>query len=183
LSRTAEAETTANSSEAAVAIEELGPRTRFSLRCRPASTAALSGALVLELPDRIGERFEENDREVVCLGPDEWMILTSEAGGRSIVDALAPLRESHPHSLTDISDREVSLRLTGTDALTLLSLGCPRDLSKLVVGRAVRTVFDGVTVIVWRDEPESFRLDAWRSFMPHVRELLEISVRELRAGL
>jgi sarcosine oxidase subunit gamma len=50
-------------------------------------------------------------------------------------------------------------------------------------GRAVRTVFDGVQVVLWRDAPDAFRLDVWRSFMPHVRALLETGRRELATGL
>ena len=53
----------------------------------------------------------------------------------------------------------------------------------LAEGRAVRTVFDSATVVLWRDGPAEFRMDIWRSFAPHVRSLLAQAEAELIAGL
>ena len=52
---------------------------------------------------------------------------------------------------------------------------------RIAPGTGCRTVFDEAQVILWRDGPEAFRLDVWRSFLPHVVALLETGMRELRA--
>lgn len=164
-------------------VEDLPPAARFSLRAREASREALGAALGLALPTRIGERAEGAGREAVCLGPDEWLIVAPEAEGPAIAEALAATYESAPHAAANISDREVGFRVSGPGTLSLLAMGCPRDLAALAVGRAVRTVFDGASVVLWRDGEEEFRLDIWRSFAPHGRALLETGRAELAAGL
>ncbi|WP_370158718.1 sarcosine oxidase subunit gamma [Limimaricola soesokkakensis] len=166
-----------------VRIEELTPAARFSLRARAANVPALSKALGLELPGRVGERAEARGRVALCLGPDEWLLTAPEAARDGIVTDLAPAYAEAPHSLAEISDREISYAITGPAALELLSIACPRDLDRLVTGRAVRTVFDTAQVVLWRDGPEAFRLDVWRSFAPHVLALLETGRAEIAAGL
>ena len=70
----------------------------------------------------------------------------------------------------------------GPAAAELLTIGCPRDIDRIAPGRGCRTVMDGVTVLLWRDAPERFRLDIWRSFAPHVIALLRTGCVELAAG-
>jgi sarcosine oxidase subunit gamma len=84
-----------------------------------------------------------------------------------------------PHALVEVSDRELSFGIAGPQAAELLTLGCPRDPDSIAVGAGRRTVFDGATVILWRDGPDAFRMDVWRSFAPHVLHLLETGCREL----
>lgn len=168
---------------ASVTVEELAPIGRLSLRVRAPERAAVSAALGLDLPGRIGDRAETDEVAALCLGPDEWVLTAPEAARDRIVAELAAVYPAAPHSLTDISDREIGFRIAGPGAATLLSIGCPRDLDRLEPGRGVRTLFDSVTVVLWRDGPELFRMDAWRSFAPHVRGLLETGRSELAAGL
>jgi sarcosine oxidase subunit gamma len=47
-----------------------------------------------------------------------------------------------------------------------LASGCPLDLERFAVGRATRTVFETVEVIVWREAADRFRVFVWRSFAP-----------------
>ncbi|WP_102108662.1 sarcosine oxidase subunit gamma [Oceaniglobus roseus] len=165
------------------AIEVLPPAARFSLRARPAQAEVLGRALGLTLPGRVGERTGEAGREAMCLGPDEWVILAPEEDGAAIVQALADAYGEAPHALADISDREIRFRVSGKGTLDLMAMGCPRDVSAIAPGRGARTVFDGATVVLWRDGEEDVRLDVWRSFAPHVRDLLETGRAELAAGL
>ncbi|MFC6489287.1 sarcosine oxidase subunit gamma [Nitratireductor sp. GCM10026969] len=166
-----------------VEIEELEPVARFSLRAGTSEAAAISTALGLELPARIGDCTQAGGRTAVCLGPDEWVVIVPEEAREDVLTGTARIYPRVPHSLTDISDRERSFKISGPEAITLLSIGCPRDLEKLKPGRAVRTVFDGVQAVLWRDGPDAFRLDVWRSFAPHVHVLLEIGQAEIAAGI
>lgn len=166
---------------APVQIKELADLVRFSLRVRPEHRADMAAALAMELPQKVGDRAGFATGETLCLGPDEWLILTTEPA--ALVDAAREAYARLPHSLTEISDREITLRLTGPQVIDLLATGCPRDIEALAEGRAVRTVFDSATVVLWRDGPAEFRMDIWRSFAPHVRSLLAQAEAELIAGL
>ena len=169
--------------DALVTVEEVAPPARFSLRTQPAQRAAVSAALGLDLPETVGKRAEGRGREALCLGPDEWVVTAPEAGAGAVAADLAAVRAEAPHALTDISDREVTYAVAGPEAPTLLSIGCPRDLDRIAPGEGRRTVFDGVTVVLWRDGPDAFRMDVWRSFAPHVRALLETGRAEIALGL
>ena len=164
-----------------VLVEELAPALRLSLRVKPARRGALGQALGLDLPARVGSRAAANGVEALCLGPDEWLIVAPEG-----TDLAAPARAVYanaPHSLVDISDREITLRLSGPAVLDLLAACCPRDVGAMPVGSAARTVFDSATVVLWRDGPADFRMDIWRSFAPHVRSLVAQVRQEIAAGL
>ncbi|WP_300042700.1 sarcosine oxidase subunit gamma [uncultured Paracoccus sp.] len=166
---------------APVLIEELPATPRLSLRVRAERRASLAAALGIDLPARIGDRAAGDGREALCLGPDEWLILAADAA--PLADAAAATRAQTPHSLTEITDREITLRLSGPQVLDLLATCCPRDIAALAEGRGCRTVFDSATVTLWRDGPDRFRMDIWRSFFPHVLNLIAQAQTELKAGL
>lgn len=165
---------------ALVRVEELAPVARFSLRVRETHRATLGQALGLELPQQVGEVARAHERAALCLGPDEWLIHAPEA--EAIAAAGAGAYAQAPHALVEISDREITYAVSGPAARELLSIACPRDLDRIAVGGAVRTVFDTAQVVLWRDKRDAFRLDVWRSFAPHVRALLETGRVELDAG-
>ena len=54
---------------------------------------------------------------------------------------------------------------------------------QVVVDEAWRAAHDSATVVLWRDGPTEFRMDVWRSFLPHVRGILALAEAELKAGL
>ncbi|MGS4944036.1 sarcosine oxidase subunit gamma [Meridianimarinicoccus sp. RP-17] len=164
----------------AATVTALSPVARFSLRGRGDAVAALSAALGVELLARVGARAQAGARDVLCLGPDEWMIHAPEGDAAAIINACAGV--AAPHALVEVSDRELSYAITGPQAAELLTLGCPRDPDSIAVGEGRRTVFDGATVILWRDGRDAFRMDVWRSFAPHVTHLLATGCRELALG-
>lgn len=164
-------------------LEELPYAPRYSLRVRPENRATLAQALGLDLPEKVGHRATTGETEALCLGPDEWTLLTTEAHRAPLIAAGAGAYAAIPHSLVEISDREITLRLSGPQALTALTAGCPRDVEALPTGRAARTLFDTATVILWRDGADSFRMDVWRSFLPHVLAILAKVSTELESGL
>jgi len=169
----------ATSSAATVTL--LAPLGRFSLRLRETEAPALSKAIGADLPNRIGGRTRVGTTEVLCLGPDEWLILVTEADAPRLAEACTRIYAEAPHSLTELSDREVSVLIEGPKAVELLTLGCPRDIDRLSEGEGRRTLMDGATVVLWRDGAQSFRLDVWRSFAPHVITLLATGCTELAA--
>jgi sarcosine oxidase subunit gamma len=160
---------------AGVTIAELPPTTRISFRIAEPAAAGLG------LPATVGARTAEGNRTALCLGPDEWL-LEAEAGERdALLSTLAGV--AAPHSVVEVSDREISYALEGPAVLDLLASGCPRDLARMPVGSGARTVFDTVQIVLVREADDRFHLTVWRSFAPHVRSILDIAVRELAAGL
>ena len=164
----------------AARVSVLDGEGRLSLRVR-AGIAALGKALGLALPDRIGRRAASGKVEAIRLGPDEWTILAPADAAAGLAAACAAVYGDHPHSLVDISGREVTLSIEGPKAAELLTLGLPRDIATIAVGEGRRTLFDGATVVLWRDAEDRFRMDVWNSFADHVAHLLETGCKELAA--
>ncbi|SMX48741.1 sarcosine oxidase subunit gamma [Maliponia aquimaris] len=167
----------------AVAVKVLPPVARFNLRIAPADLAVASKAFGPTLPAKIGQGAQNGDRAAWCIGPDEWLLHAAEADQQAIVAAFDKVREKTPHSLVVISDRELTIGITGPAAADLLSVACPVDLSRIPVGGAKRTLFDYAQVVLIRDSEDAFRLEVWRSFAPHVLGLLQVATRELAIGL
>ena len=166
-----------------VSVMVLAPVARFNLRIAPADLDAASTAFGIMLPGKVGQGAAKGERAAYCLGPDEWLLHATEADQAAIVAAFTKARATTPHSLTVISDREFTIAITGPRAQELLTIGCPLDLSRMAPGTAKRTLFDSAQVVLIRDAQDAFRIEVWRSFFPHVRELLDIATRELACGL
>ena len=167
----------------AVSVTVLPPVARLNLRIAPANLEVASVAFGLPLPANIGQGMAKNGRAAWCLGPDEWLLHAPEAEQAAIVADFAKARAMTPHSLTVISDREATIAIIGPRAQELLSVACPLDLSCMVPGTAKRTLFDSAQVVLIRDADDAFRIEVWRSFFPHVSELLDIALREFACGL
>ncbi|WP_428982237.1 sarcosine oxidase subunit gamma [Oricola nitratireducens] len=131
----------------------------------------------------MGSVERKGEVEALCLGPDEWCVLAPDKRRDALIEASRAAYAKIPHAFCDVSDREVVLRLSGPEALTALTTGIARDIESMEVGSAARTAFDTATVILWRDDENSFRMDVWRSFLPHVRALLDLAQAEFAAGL
>lgn len=136
-----------------VVIRAAPAMARFSLRARTA--AEVSAVLGFEAPAKIGATAHG----VACLGPDEWMY-------RGAPDAPPPVAAGQMVAIAEISHRNTAIVVEGPRAAEVLSAGCPLDLSKFDIGRATRTVFETVEIIVEREANDRFHVEVWRSFAP-----------------
>jgi sarcosine oxidase, subunit gamma len=134
-----------------VTISVAPPMARYSLRAREAQ--ALETLLGLPVPTNIGA----TDGGIMCLGPDEWLL-------RAAAGTVLKVGSGLPFSVTDISERAICLIVEGPRAAALLMSGCPLDLEYFAVGRATRTIFETVEIIIIRDAGERFHVEVWRSF-------------------
>lgn len=171
------------SAKAPVQIDRLPLAARFTLRLTAADRAAAATALGVALPDRIGALSTSATRRALCLGPDEWQIDAGATETAEIRAAFAAIYAAHPHSLVEVTDREVTFRLSGPRAAELISVACPRDPALMPAGCGARTIFDVAQAVLIREAEDSYTLSVWNSFAPHVGELLEIANAELAAGL
>jgi sarcosine oxidase, subunit gamma len=136
-----------------VTLSLAGPMSRYSLRARDAKI--LEKAIKGKLPQKIGTTLGG----IACLGPDEWLM-------RGPVGAAAPLGEGLPIAVIDVSERSICLVLEGPLAAETLMSGCPLDLDRFAVGRATRTIYETVEIIIIRDGEDRFHIEVWHSFAP-----------------
>ncbi len=135
----------------AFAISLAPPAARFILRGDERVAAAAVGAPTAPRSVQSSER-----RAILWLGPDEWLII----GENVAAAALAGL----PHSLVDVSQRQIGLEISGSLAARALSAGCPLDLRNFAEGRATRTMLAKAEIVLWGRGPERFHVEVWRSF-------------------
>jgi len=102
------------------------------------------------------------------MGPDEFLLISPNE------ISLAASLGGIPHSLVDVSHRQLGFELVGPNCTALLSGGCPLDLDlkSFPVGMCTRTVFAKVDIVLWRKADDVFHVEVWRSFLDYTTQLL-----------
>jgi sarcosine oxidase subunit gamma len=153
---------------------------RLSLRGAPEVLAAAGVAFGLRLPDQACRAREGDGCAALWLGPDEQLLLVQQSQWPDALAALASTLSGMPHSLVDISQRQIALQIDGARAADVLSAGCPLDLhpQAFPVGMCTRTLFAKSPIVLWRTAADAFHLEVWRSFALYVQQLLHEVGRE-----
>jgi sarcosine oxidase, subunit gamma len=135
---------------------------RAVLHVRDPKAAGLNGQILRAQPYGGGHALQ--------LGPDEWLLFDCA------VPAIAA-----PHSLVNVSHRQVGLVLVGMRIQEVLSTGVALDLTQeaFPVGMATRTLFGKAEIILWRSAADAWHVEAWRSFLPYVSQFLKQAVADL----
>jgi sarcosine oxidase subunit gamma len=159
-------------------LEPLGPATRYILRGGPEVRAAAEGAFGVDIPARVCRASAKDDRAALWLGPDEWLLIASQAAS-SLGAALSAALAGRPHSLVDVSHRQTAFTVSGPHAALLLAAGCPLDLDESVfpVDMCTRTMLAKAEVVLWRTAPQVFRVEVFRSFAAYVSRYLAEAAR------
>lgn len=157
-----------------VALSTSLPVSRFSFRGRDPAIAAAGTAFGVALPRDACRAAVAGTRAALWLGPDEWLLIGSEAESSAVAKTIEQATQGLPHALVDISHRQLALSVAGGGAALVLSAGCPLDLDDAAfpVGMCTRTVFGKAEIVLWRTAPESFHVEVWRSFASYVWQLL-----------
>lgn len=136
---------------------------RFSLRVRDADG----------LPAKVLSTAPYGGGTALCLGPDEWLLLLPEG--------VAPPGLPGVHALTDIGHRNVGIVVTGPNAALLLQTGCPLDLALAAfpVGKATRTLYETVEIVLWRQADDRFHVEVWRSFASYLWDALDLAAGDI----
>jgi sarcosine oxidase subunit gamma len=155
-------------------VQSLPPATRFILRGGPAVRAAAEQALGLAIPASPCRAALDGGRAALWLGPDEWLLIAADGSAASLAGALSAALQALPHSLVDISHRQIALAVEGPAAPTLLAAGCPLDLDARAfpAGMCTRTVLGKAEIVLWRTGTEAFRIEVWRSFAGYLSAFL-----------
>jgi sarcosine oxidase subunit gamma len=159
-------------------LRSLPSACRWVLRGEEPVRIAAAEALGVALPATACRAGVSGERAALWLGPDEWLLIapqTQSGLAQRIERTLAGL----PHSLVDVSHRQVALLLEGPEAATLLASGCALDLevAAFPVRMCTRTMLAKAEVLLWRTARDSFRLEVWRSFAPYVTQFLGEAAR------
>ncbi len=160
-------------SDGCLTVLLVSERTRYSLRIKAEDLTAFNLESGLGLPERIGQSSLTEARMQLCLGPDEWLIVTQPDLDKGLGAQLKRLSDSFIFSFTDISHRNIALTVQGSEAVAAINIGCPLDLSPehFPVGKVTRTVFENAPIMLLRTGEDVFHLECWRSYGPYVTGL------------
>ncbi len=147
---------------------------RFIFQGNAAARATAGRAYGVDLPEEAGRANTSGERAALWLGPDEQLLLAPDGSQERIAAELAIALAGEPHSLVDVSDRQVAIRVDGPAARDLLASGCPLDLDPdaFPVGACARTLFGKAEVVLWRRGAQEYHLEAGRSFADYIRGCL-----------
>jgi sarcosine oxidase, subunit gamma len=171
-------------------LEPLPPAVRYVLRGGAEVRSAASAALGLELPSLPCRSAVAGARAALWLGPDEWLLIEDSpargSGAPDAGDGAAPAKALEaalatlPHSLVEVSHRQIALAVGGPHAATVLAAGCPLDLSPgaFPVGMCTRTMLAKAEIVLWRTAAERFRIEVWRSFALYLSAFLAEAARD-----
>ncbi|HXY95395.1 MAG TPA: sarcosine oxidase subunit gamma family protein [Steroidobacteraceae bacterium] len=160
-------------------VRPLPPAARWILRGGPKVRLAAEGALKLAVPSAACRAAAAGDAAALWLGPDEWLLISAERAADETTVELRAALAGLPHSLVDVSHRQVALEVSGPDAPLLLAAGCPLDLERgaFPVGMCTRTMLAKAEIVLWRTGANVFRIEVWRSFAPYVSAFLGEAAR------
>ena len=113
------------------------------------------------------------EREVLWLGPDEWLVVAAPGEADAVVAELRSSLAGGHHSLVDVSSNRVVIELAGASRLELLSSACPIDLDPRVwvEDRCAQTVF-GAAQVLLQERAGDTRLFVRPSLAHYVVDLL-----------
>ncbi len=89
---------------------------------------AVEAILGCEFPLKENRAVEVKGISVLWLGPEEWLVITSEDERRSLLENLSSAVVNEHTAVTDISDSLTVIRLSGQAARDVLEKGCSIDL-------------------------------------------------------
>lgn len=157
--------------------------TRLSVRAGPAAAAAIGTAVGVAFGETPCRASIAGQRAALWLGPDEWLLVAPADEAPALTAAAITAATDHTASIVDVSHRSVTIEVGGHRATDALNAFCALDLEEhaFPLQMCTRTVFGKAEVVLWRTGPETFRLDAARSFAPYVQACLVEAAREFAA--
>ena len=110
-------------------------------------------------------------RDVLWLGPDEWLVVAEPDDASTIARELRQELTGHHHSVLDVSANRIVFELV--DGLEALSSGCGLDLhpSRWTPGKCAQTLFGGAQVILHQRDERTTRVFVRLSFAGYFADL------------
>jgi sarcosine oxidase, subunit gamma len=127
----------------------------------------------LTLPREVNTWLADGEREVLWLGPDEWLVVGRHGTEREIADQIDRALAGTHHSVVDVSAARAVIDLDAPDRLEVLSNGCGLDLHPRSWrdGKCAQTLLARIPVIL-QERTTSTRLFVRASFSNHLVDWL-----------
>jgi sarcosine oxidase, subunit gamma len=126
--------------------------------------ATASAALGCVLPQAPGAGIAHDQRAVLCLATDEWVVV-SEANAGDLVVLLRQALAGQCVALVDVSCATATVSVGGTNAPALLRKVCSVDLARQSARACWETRLGPYAVLIHRRRaPETFDLHVGRSY-------------------
>jgi sarcosine oxidase subunit gamma len=155
---------------------------RFSVRLALEAHDQAAQCFGCPLPVKIGGMSVEAERIALCLGPDEWFLMAPSSEGGAIAKRFGTDMGA-PHSLVDVSHREVGIEVRGPAANLALRAICALDLDSMPASSCTRTILDKAQVVLLKLARDHYRIEVWPSFADHVWGLLAEVSREIALNI
>lgn len=128
---------------------------------------------VLGFPTEPNTWTPAGDRDVLWLGPDEWLVVADPGGAGAIAGELERSLADVHRSVVDVSANRAVLELSGASRHDHLSSACPIDLHPRSWGdrRCAQSVF-GAAQVLLQERQGTTRLFVRPSFAGYVVDLL-----------
>jgi sarcosine oxidase, subunit gamma len=168
--------TVSAASGAELSIRELPFVSQINLRANPNDAGLmqqLESALGFALPLVPNTAASREDRRVLWLGPDEWLVVGPDGQQEELEQALR--NGLNGGSIVDVSANRTLLEIRGPKARELLAHGVPIDLDvrSFGPGRCAQTLLAKAQVIIERRGDEvAFHIYIRTSFAGYVAEWL-----------
>ena len=157
-----------------VQLRALAATARLVIRAGSAAATALGLGLGVLLPTVPNRSVIARDRAALWLGPDEWLVIAPD-NAAGLAEQARRAAGDHPVSVVDVSQRSVTLEISGNRAAWCLNAFCALDLDlqAFPVGMCTRTLLNKAEILLWRITPDFFHVDVPRSVVPYVWACLE----------
>ena len=111
-------------------------------------------------------------RDVLWLGPDEWLVVGRSDESEAIARELDAALGGHHHSVIDVGANRIAFELR--DGLEQLATSCGLDLdpSRWLLGMCAQTLFGHAQVILHQRDARTTRVFVRPSFAGYVVDLL-----------
>lgn len=165
---------------AGIGMSETTPRAQIAVRGSVDDRFFVDGFAAgtgLALPVEAGGTDSGLGRTVFWLGPDEWLLTSTEEAPEGLVASLAEALSGRHHALVDVSESRVAIRLQGPRLAALMSKVTSLDLDRLEEGRCAQSTFARAHMLL-HALPGAYDLYIHRSFADYAWHWLEDAAEE-----
>lgn len=162
-------------------LSVMSPSARFVLQADAAALTAAAQSLGFDSDVSTSAAYDNGQFSLLWLGPDERLILAWQDDAQRTAPRVANALADQPHSLVEVTHRQVSSRLHAHGIIELLNCGCPQDLDlgQFAIDRCSRTLFNKSEIVLWRRGANEFHVEIWRSYADYFERWLIEAAQDL----